>query len=347
MKDNFEKCLPYTLRYEGGYSNDVGDPGGKTMRGVTWRRYNEYRRDKGLARRPVRECTMDETRDIYRRYYWDAVNGDALPAGPDFAVFDGGVNSGPARGRQWLAQAIRQTDGSPVTVARAVCDIRLAYDMRLTRLWRRFGRGWKARINDVRARAVEMAAAAPQPQDLNLRVGSIGLRVKALQTALRAKGYPAGNIDGIFGAQTRRAVILFQLEIKSPHEQGVWRPEYDAALAKAPALNPGRASATEADLKAQGDKTIKALGWLKTFGSWLGVGGAAGHAATTTETGSSILAYGHEVLQPLATIMATTAANKWLLLSAGGVSLFIFARYVVYRRLIEYRHFDFQGGFGK
>jgi lysozyme family protein len=345
MKENFEKCLAITLRWEGGYSDDAGDPGGKTMRGVTWQRYNEYRRDKGLPIRPVRECTVDEAREIYRRYYWDAVNGDALPAGVDLAVFDAGVNSGPGRGKQWLAQAIKETDGTPAAVAGAVCDIRLRFVMGLGRLWALFGRGWRSRIDSVKLDALKMAGAAPAPQDQALRVGSIGARVRAVQAMLRAKGYPVGDIDGIFGAQTKRAVILFQLEIHSSGEQGVWRPEYDAALAKTPALNPGRATATEADLK--GDKTVKALSWLKTLGSWLGVGGAAGHAATTTEVGGSILAYGHEVLQPLASIMATAAANKWLLLSAGGVSLFIFARYVVYRRLIEYRHFDFQGGFHK
>ncbi len=43
-----------------------------------------------------------------------------------------------------------------------------------------------------------------------LRIGSRGAAVEALQLALSRAGYYSGAIDGIFGQQTRRAVIAFQ-----------------------------------------------------------------------------------------------------------------------------------------
>ena len=43
-----------------------------------------------------------------------------------------------------------------------------------------------------------------------LRVGSRGDSVKALQSALNQMGYNAGNVDGIFGNNTKNAVVRFQ-----------------------------------------------------------------------------------------------------------------------------------------
>ena len=43
-----------------------------------------------------------------------------------------------------------------------------------------------------------------------IRQGSRGVYVMVLQDALNYLGFNAGNIDGLFGANTRRAVINFQ-----------------------------------------------------------------------------------------------------------------------------------------
>ncbi len=54
------------------------------------------------------------------------------------------------------------------------------------------------------------SAADPVPTDAVLRPGARGDSVKALQTALLALGYSAGNADGIFGTATEQAVTAFQ-----------------------------------------------------------------------------------------------------------------------------------------
>lgn len=44
----------------------------------------------------------------------------------------------------------------------------------------------------------------------SLRLGSSGEEVKTLQTKLKRWGYYSGSIDGVFGAETKKAVISFQ-----------------------------------------------------------------------------------------------------------------------------------------
>ncbi|WP_246677573.1 glycosyl hydrolase 108 family protein [Mesorhizobium sp. B2-3-12] len=102
------------LAHEGGYSNHPADPGGATMKGVTQRVYDGYRKSKGLSTRSVKGIQTAELNEIYDRQYWDAVKGDLLPAGVDYVVFDGAVNSGPGRSIMWLQQALRPAYKGPI-----------------------------------------------------------------------------------------------------------------------------------------------------------------------------------------------------------------------------------------
>ena len=55
-------------------------------------------------RRPIQSVKFiseDETKAIYKFQYWDRVQGDFLPRGLDYAVFDFAVNSGVGRGRRY------------------------------------------------------------------------------------------------------------------------------------------------------------------------------------------------------------------------------------------------------
>ncbi|MBK3411478.1 putative peptidoglycan-binding domain-containing protein, partial [Methylobacterium ajmalii] len=103
---------------------------------------------------------------------WDAVQGDALPAGLDYALFDFAVNSGPKRAVIGLQRALGIADDGrlgPVTLAalagrdvpglvNALCDGRLAF-LRALSTWPRFGRGWGRRVEEVRAAALALHAA--------------------------------------------------------------------------------------------------------------------------------------------------------------------------------------------
>ena len=96
---------------------------------------------------------------IYKQQYWDAISGDDLPSGVDFAVFDYAVNSGVSRAAKTLQGIVGVTqDGQigPATIqatktyiAMTVTNKRLAFMQSLS-IWSTFGRGWSARIADVK-----------------------------------------------------------------------------------------------------------------------------------------------------------------------------------------------------
>lgn len=171
MRQSFGKALSLVLEHEGGYSNHPSDPGGATMKGVIQRVYDAYRRRKGLRPRTVKKLEESELQDIYRHLYWNKIDGDELPSGLDYCVFDAAVNSGPHQSALWLQRALNDAgqtivvDGmiGPVTLAAAekarrdavidsMCARRLRMLRRL-RTWKVFGRGWKSRVDGVRAAA--------------------------------------------------------------------------------------------------------------------------------------------------------------------------------------------------
>lgn len=168
MKGNLEQSLRLVLAHEGGFSNHPQDPGGATNRGVTQRVYDAYRKRKGLGTQSVRGIAADEVAAIYKRQYWDAVRGDDLPAGLDYAVFDYAVNSGPKRAIQDLQRALGvKPDGiiGQITLSAigdvfgaidGLCDRRLAF-LRSLKHYKTFGRGWERRVAEVAEAAVAMA----------------------------------------------------------------------------------------------------------------------------------------------------------------------------------------------
>jgi lysozyme family protein len=166
---NQKQALAKVLVHEGGYVNHPKDPGGATNQGVIQRTYDAYRKGKKLPIRSVKQMTPAERDDIYDRQYWDAVKADQLPAGVDYVVFDGAVNSGPMQSIKWLQRALQpvytgQIDGvmGLATLAALnatnnhdalvdrICDRRLAF-LKALRTWGTFGRGWKSRVDGVRA----------------------------------------------------------------------------------------------------------------------------------------------------------------------------------------------------
>lgn len=169
--DRFATCVAEVLRHEGGYVDHPRDPGGCTNRGITRRALEGWRREP-ITCAEVRALSDDEARAIYRAHYWNAVRGDALPAGLDLPVFDAAVNSGRRRGVLWLQQALGgiAVDGviGPQTLRAArqvndraavigqVCDLRLAF-LRKLDTWPDFGRGWQRRVRAVRQAALAMA----------------------------------------------------------------------------------------------------------------------------------------------------------------------------------------------
>lgn len=176
--ENFAASLARVLRDEGGYSNDRADPGGATMWGITHIDYDAYRKHRGLALQDVRKMTPGERDEIYRQKYWSGARCDDLPAGVDYVVFDGAVNSGVAQSVKWLQRAIggdvvvdghigdvtvtAANEADPDQLVRSICDQRMRF-LQSLRTFKVFGKGWTRRVNGVEAIALGQVDRGEHP----------------------------------------------------------------------------------------------------------------------------------------------------------------------------------------
>ena len=171
MQSNFDQCLEWLLAHEGGFVNDPRDSGGITNKGITARVYGDWLSETMDVDAPINEDTMRQIPDshveqIYRELYWNRVQGDRLPAGLDWAVFDWAVNSGPGRSARAIQKIIQvKPDGSigPKTLAAIaehdaavlIDDLyhrRQAFYERL-KTFEHFGAGWTRRNDETREQA--------------------------------------------------------------------------------------------------------------------------------------------------------------------------------------------------
>ena len=106
MLDVFtNRALPLVLVFEGGYSDDKNDRGGKTYKGITTAEYLEYRAHCDLPAQPVQMMTDEEMSDIYLKSYWIAGHCQGLPDLVAIANFDTSVNNGVGRAAIFLQRA--------------------------------------------------------------------------------------------------------------------------------------------------------------------------------------------------------------------------------------------------
>ena len=152
--DTYPHILRITLKHEGGFSDHPADPGGATMRGITQRTYDSYRKRRGLPLRPVREIEEAELQDIYRGI-WDSENCDSLPPALALNHFDATVNHGPRWSRGFLTEAAGDW--------RRYMSARIQFFTEL-RHFTDFGRGWMRRCADVQLESIALdAAPTPTP----------------------------------------------------------------------------------------------------------------------------------------------------------------------------------------
>ncbi len=120
----------------------------------------------------IKNLTLAEAKEIYRRDYWGKVRGDELPWHVAFNAFDMAVNSGPPIARITTQKALGvRADGvfGPVTLAAAAksdpaefsnafYDLRIDYVDNNERQWALFGNGWKKRFKLVNQQAQGIVA---------------------------------------------------------------------------------------------------------------------------------------------------------------------------------------------
>ena len=188
--DHFREVLPLVLKHEGGYVNHPLDSGGPTNRGITLATLRRWR-SQDVTAGDVKALTPPETELIYEAEYWDKLRCDDLPMGVDYCVFDFGVIAGAWRSAKFLQRAVGveddgrigkatiravnayvETNGRRALISQLAAD-RLAYHQGHER-FNVFGRGWTARVEQMRDAALVMArrdklpdidrpVAAPKP----------------------------------------------------------------------------------------------------------------------------------------------------------------------------------------
>ena len=91
---SFETAYEAVILREGGYTlhQVAGDRGGQTYAGIARRAHPDWIGwdDIDQDRTPAAEIV----RNLYRRRYWDAIQGDTLPAPIAALLFDAAVNMG-------------------------------------------------------------------------------------------------------------------------------------------------------------------------------------------------------------------------------------------------------------
>ena len=94
---DFNRCIDFILAEEGGYVNHADDPGKETNFGISSRTY------PGLK---IRELTLSDAVDIYRRDYWQPIQGVMFPDPLALVLLDTAVNMGPTAAILMLQRAV-------------------------------------------------------------------------------------------------------------------------------------------------------------------------------------------------------------------------------------------------
>ena len=146
---NFQHCIDRILAEEGGQSNHPADPGGLTKFGISQHAYPTL---------DMAHLTLADAEALYRRDYWQPIQGDQLPPGLDLLMLDCAINQGVITAIRLLQEAVGVTvDGiiGPVTLAHAHQAMpELLVDYGALRAWRyeinrnedAFGKGWFRRL---------------------------------------------------------------------------------------------------------------------------------------------------------------------------------------------------------
>lgn len=168
MNGNFQPCLEFVLKHEGGWSDHPRDPGGATMKGVTLAVYQSYL-GRNASKEELRNISQEQLVDIYKKLYWDKANCDNLEVGVDLVVFDMAVNSGVSRSARILQSCVGAIpDGviGPKTMNLVSGippkDIVIKFSNGRENFYKSlgtfdtFGKGWLRRNNECEVKAIEM-----------------------------------------------------------------------------------------------------------------------------------------------------------------------------------------------
>lgn len=151
--DNFPACIAFTFLYEGGFVNNVRDPGGATNMGITHAVLAAWRK-KPVTLQDMKNLTKAEAMGIYKVNYWDHIDGDILPRGVNLMLLDIAVNMGVGRALSFQEATVNL---APLARVKRLDVLRCGF-WRHLRIFSVFGVGWMRRETACLALATKMVS---------------------------------------------------------------------------------------------------------------------------------------------------------------------------------------------
>jgi lysozyme family protein len=120
----FSQELPKILALEGGYANVIGDRGGETYKGISrvnfpnWPGWIIVDKNKPLKyNQVIKNSILDaQVNGFYKKYFWDSLNIDQLPAPVQGILFDFAINSGNVTAAKAFQKVLRDTTGAKIVI---------------------------------------------------------------------------------------------------------------------------------------------------------------------------------------------------------------------------------------
>ena len=153
---DFDRAFDLLISHEGGFVHRpfTDDPGGATKYGIT----EKVARANGYTG-AMQDLTLDFSKSVYRKQYWDACQCDAMPDSIRYPLFDAAVNSGVGQAIKWLQSSVGvKADGvigpmtrqsvnmaAPQVVRQKMIGARLRFMTNLSN-WTANAKGWSRRI---------------------------------------------------------------------------------------------------------------------------------------------------------------------------------------------------------
>jgi murein DD-endopeptidase MepM/ murein hydrolase activator NlpD len=131
----FKIAMQFSMRWEGGYSNDAKDRGGETKYGISKNAY---------PHEDIKKLTLSKAVDIYKKDYWDKLNLDVYKPKAAIVLMDIAMNHGIGRAKQWISLA-----GD----ADALLNRRVQFYHKIVQkdpTQAKFLKGWLNRVNSLR-----------------------------------------------------------------------------------------------------------------------------------------------------------------------------------------------------
>jgi len=150
MDPNFQKALTFTLKWEGGFANVLGDPGKATKYGISLPYAQSVGLDKDgdgdVDEEDIKLLTVEDAVAKYERDFWYGFKCDTYPVPYSIALFDTCVQHSPAAVD--LIQDEAKGDWKKLIQARKAYA--MAWINRKPKERSKFQKGFLNRYNDLR-----------------------------------------------------------------------------------------------------------------------------------------------------------------------------------------------------